>query len=222
VHRLSGAPRALDAGAAAWQRMGDNPAASALTSSHGFFFALGAGAMLRAGEGAFETDTRLIAAPEPRQPAHALIMLNDHAHALHNGESLWRTDSMGLDWARMDAPGAVLAVTDDPDWNLIAMTPDGLYVFNALQATWMQRAAVDGTGVRGLVHFRGAVYARDADGGVQRIARDARIPAALPDGAHIDDLVLVYPDALWALDARASVLYHTGDGANWDAVPVRR
>jgi copper transport protein len=222
VHRLTGAPRALDAGSAQWTRMGDNPNATTMLSSHGFFFALGEGAMLRAGEGAFETDARLIAAPEASQPARAFIMLNDHSHALLNGESLWRTQSVGLDWTRMDAPGAVLAVTDDPDWNLLALTQDGLYVFNALRETWTRRAAVDGTGVRSLAHFLGAVYALDDQGRVTRIARDTRIPAALPDDAHIDDLLLVYPDALWALDARAGMLYRTGDGAVWDAIPVRR
>lgn len=204
-----------------WEQKGTTPA-QRLVMSHGYAFALGAGAIMRVSEGSLETDSRLLDVPLAGSPAADLVMLGDHTHALLNGSRVYITDSLGLGWTELEAPAGITAVGNDSNGNLLASTDDRLMVWNWSSDIWHEFAALpDGEPITDLLIFQERLYAT-ASGRLYRLARRAWQQVELDGGSYLTDLAQRYPDTLWALDSGASRLWYTRDGAAWSERRIHR
>ena len=208
-----------------WQVVDERPINN-LEMTHGYIYGLGNTEINRLPAGGALDKALLLDIPEPEMPATEFVMLGNHSHVLHNGESVYLSPDLGLGWQPLDAPEAVRLIWTEPDSNLIAATDSGVWRVPNATTDWGRILPLpNGENIQQFHNFNEQLYAL-AGGQLYRQAGNNWTPIHLPDsaGANLTAIqsqaVLNGQRTFWVLDGAGSRLLSTTDGENWTQIPI--
>ncbi|MCQ3929493.1 MAG: hypothetical protein DPW16_03460 [Chloroflexi bacterium] len=197
-----------------WAVVDDVPA-QLLEMTHGYLFSMGVGEMMRGPD-----HWTLLDVPLPNQPAGDLVMMGNHTHILQNGDQLFQTPDLGLGWKPINAPAPVKSTWFDEDENLIALTTQGVYRWNYVDATWSDPIPLpDNQPIDAIRQFDGRFYVV-AGGSLYTRANGEWQAIKIPDSKNAYFYGLGMTGTLWVLDSSGAALWSSPDAETWTKAEV--
>jgi copper transport protein len=215
-----------------WNKL-ENVATTRTILTHGYFFALATGGMIRVPAGGGELEKpRQIKTPLADQATDDLVMLGNHTHVIQSGGQVFQTKDLGLSWTALNAPQPIGSIGTDANGNLLAVSADGVRTWDFAANTWSAPTTLPTASLNPLMRIFDGLLFGVVDGQLYRRSGSAWQTVALPDsdGAYLTDLkndvVLTdlefqYPTTLWALDAKGRRLWTTTNGDDWRMIPIK-
>jgi copper transport protein len=205
-----------------WQIVDSQPAQRVL-NVHGFMVTLGEGHQLTRIPGGPNLEFEHLLHPDlplPGQPAVNMAMMGSHQYVLLNGDKLFLTPNEGLEWIPLESPEPVALIAPDADNNLLAVTADGLLLWNYETKAWRDLLPLpDGQAITALEVFQKRIYAL-ASGKLYRQAGNTWSQVELPGANNtLTAMKFQYPDTFWVL--AGTTLWKSTDGENWSTTQIR-